>query len=214
MPGRHSFFLTLLACIAGVALLASCGGGDGDSPGAPAAVGDLRQSIHDHAEFLIFVRGERLDFSDPKFVSTAEKELSPNVHIHEPRYTVVHIHRESTTWDELLLSLGFELTDVTYGVDVSDTCLVMPEGEELCNTETETFKFVANGIRVDGIASETISGLTRLLISYGSESSEEVQAQYEQVTDESCIPSGLCTDRGDGSGEHGEPCARADGVCN
>ena len=56
-----------------------------------------------HARALL---GQRFDFSDPAFVSTEDHTLSPNVHVHKPRFTVVHVHREGTTWDEFLRSLG------------------------------------------------------------------------------------------------------------
>ena len=175
---------------------------------------ELRQKIHEHADFALFIRGKQFDFGKPEFISGEGKEKSENVHIHDPRHTVVHVHREQTTWDEFFRSLGFELTDPTIGVLPEKTCLLMPSKEKLCTTTTETFKFYMNGVRVDGVADLDIAGLSRMLISYGSESEEEVLRQVAQVTDQACIPAGVCHVRGDGSGEHGEPCAKASGQCN
>lgn len=127
---------------------------------------------------------------------------------------MLHIHREATTWDEFFLSLGFELKDVTMFAEPGKESLELPTGEVLHSNGTETLKFIVNGVRVDGIAGLNISGLTRALISYGSESDEELWAQYLTVSDEACIPSGVCIERGDGSGEHGEPCSNAGGQCN
>jgi hypothetical protein len=72
-----------------------------------------------------------------------------------------------------------------------------------------------NGVPVDGIAQVNIAGLSRLLISYGPESLAEVlRTQWPQVTDQACIPAGLCLDRGSGAGEHGEPCSVQGDQCN
>jgi hypothetical protein len=99
-------------------------------------------------------------------------------------------------------------------VEPGQESLKLPSGEVLRSNGTETLKFIVNGVRVDGIAGQNIGGLTRTLISYGDETGEELMAQYLTVTDEACIPSGVCIERGDGSGEHGEPCSTAGGQCN
>ncbi len=181
-------------------------------PGTPGC--ELRQVIHEHADFALIIRGQQFDFGQPQFISNENNEKSPNAHVHDPRHTVVHVHREQTTWDEFFRSLGFKLTDPTFGIPVEKTCLEMPSGEKLCNTATETFKFVMNGTLVDGVADLDIAGLSRLLISYGSESEARVMQQFSGVSDEACIPAGVCQARGTGAGEHGEPCAKASGQCN
>jgi hypothetical protein len=199
-------------------VMSSCGGESAPAelpcpPGTPGC--ELRQQIHEHADFALFIRGHQFDFGRPEFISVEGHEKSENVHIHDPRHTVVHVHREQTTWDEFLRSLGFELTDPTVGTPTEKACLKLPAGERLCTTATESFKFVMNGVRIDGIADLDIAGLSRLLISYGSESEADVfQNQWPRVSDEACIPAGVCQARGSGAGEHGEPCAKASGQCN
>lgn len=180
------------------------------APGTPGC--ELRQPIHEHADFAIFIRGQRLDFSNDRFISTEDKELSENVHIHNPRHTLVHIHRESTTWDEFFRSLGFELNDPSLlAVTPESSYLKMPDGTLYSASATETFKFYVNGVKVDGIASYNISDLDRVLVSFGDETEEEVLAQLDEVSDESCIPSGRCVERGD---PDEEPCSVTSGVCN
>jgi hypothetical protein len=175
----------------------------------------LRQPIHEHADFAVFIRGQRFDFGQEQFISDADEELSPNVHIHDPRHTVVHVHREGTTWDEFLRSVGFELTDATNLGSIETTAMKLPSGEVLRNTSDERFTFIVNGVKVDGIAGSNIHGLERVLISYGSEPEEQVWAQFGQVTNEACIPAGVCIERGNGNGEHGEPepCTGKDAQC-
>ncbi len=152
-------------------------------PGTPGC--ELRQSVHWHADVALYINGERYDFNQERFFSTTDKELSENVHLHEP-FLVVHVHREGTTWREFFHSLGFELTD---------QCLTTPEGDQYCTSEAERLSFIVNGVRVDGLAFQDITDIDRALISFGDESDEELRQQYAQVNDEACILSGLCVER-------------------
>ncbi|MGE5596527.1 MAG: hypothetical protein ACM3S1_10900, partial [Hyphomicrobiales bacterium] len=126
--------------VMGAGIGAAFAGDGADDPLLPAGphmmAGDpygLRQPIHEHADFALYIRGERFDFGQPQFVSTNNRELSPNVHIHDPRHNVVHVHREGTTWDEFFLSLGFELSDVTNLGERGHEWLKLPSGEVLRN---------------------------------------------------------------------------------
>ena len=180
----------LSAAIVALAVLLLLNGGEAApatvvcEPGTPGC--ELRQPVHWHADFALYIHGERYDFSQERFLSDEEDELSENVHIHEPFHDVVHVHREGTTWREFFGSLGFELTD---------ECLTLPEGDQYCNSETERLSFILNGVRVDALAFQDITDIDRALISFGGESEEELLGQFAEVTDEACILSGLCVDR-------------------
>ena len=180
--------------------------GEEGSANAPVftADGGLRQETHDHADFAVYVRGQRLDFNRPEFLSTEGKDLSKNVHIHAPRTNVVHIHREQTTWDEFLTSLGM-------GVD--DTCLTLSGGEKLCNAGTETLKFFVNGVRIDSLMFQDLGDLDRVLISFGAEDDATVRKQIDSVTDEACIPGEQCNARIDPNNKDQEPCTRTGTTC-
>lgn len=165
------------------------------------AIEELRQPVHWHADFTLYIRGQKFDFNQPQFVTKEGEEKNPWVHIHEPRFNVVHVHREQTTWDEFMRSLGFKLTD---------TSITLPGGETLTNTNSEQLKFYVNGVRIDKLMFQDILDLNQVLITYGSEGDEEVLAtQWPEVTDEACIPSGLCRSRGEPGDE---PCG-AGSVC-
>ncbi len=162
-------------------------GADGCEPGTPGC--ELRQSVHWHADFALYIHGERYNFNQERFFSEEDDELSANVHLHKPWHEVVHVHREGTTWREFLGSLGFELTD---------SCLTLPEGERFCDSETERLSFILNGVRVDAMAFQDITNIDRALISFGpvcEDDCEELRRQYDEVTDEACILSRLCEER-------------------
>ncbi len=192
----------LAAAVVALAVLLAVNGGESApvtvvcEPGTPGC--ELRQSVHWHADFALYIRGERYDFNQPRFISDEADELSGNVHIHNPRHHVVHVHREGTTWREFFDSLGFELTD---------QCLTTPDGERLCASDTERLSFVLNGVRLDSLAFVDITDIDRALISFGSETEGELLEQYAQVTDEACIVSLLCAERAPEGGIEEEPCA-------
>lgn len=180
--------------------------GPSDTSSQPllAPDGTLRQPVHWHADFAVVVNGEQFDFNRPGFISKEGEEKNPWVHIHEPRPTVVHVHREQTTWDEFLGSLGFRLTD---------TKLTLPDGRVFTTGEGGTLKFFVNGVKVDILAFEYISDLSQVLISFGPETEEQVRAsQVPLVTDQACIPSELCLDRMPAEPEK-EPCSRSGDSC-
>jgi hypothetical protein len=183
--------------------------GDDDPEDAAATPG--RVPTHEHADFALFVRGQRFDFDKPEFTTSEdETPVSDNVHIHEPRINVVHAHTTLTTWDEFWSSIGFALSDPSFpGVAGDNVCMTFPDGTKLCNTDTETWKFVANGVEVDGLANVTISDLSRVLFSYGPKDEDVFATQWPDVSDEACIPSGLCLERG---APEDEPCG-GQGVC-
>ena len=55
--------------------------------------------------------------------------------------------------------------------------------------------FILNGVKVDAVAFQDITNIDRLLISFGSESDEELMQRWAEVKDEACILSRLCEER-------------------
>jgi hypothetical protein len=190
---------------------AACSGNDDDGgngvdcqPGDPGCT--LRQVVHWHADIALYIDGESFDFGDPAFLSTEDRELNENVHVHDPRHSVVHVHREQSTWDEFFRSLGMKVTDF---------CITMPDGTELCEEDGgDQLTFVVNGVLVDSIRELDISDLQRTLIWFGREAPDEVVAQWaSRVSDEACIPSGNCLARAPEDPEL-EPCSVFNETCN
>jgi hypothetical protein len=173
--------------------------------GEPGCV--LRQKVHWHADFAVFIRGQRFDFNGSYISHAPDRELSDNVHIHDPRHTVVHVHREQTTWDEFFKSLGWEL---------SDTCLKTRD-KQYCTGNGETLTFWANGVKIDSLMFENIGDLDRVMINFGSEPDAQLLARFNDtdkgVTDQACIPSELCKSRIP-PGEPKEECTVSSTECN
>ncbi len=174
-----------------------------------------RPAVHEHADFALFINGQQFDFGQPQFVSHEGAELSSDAHIHDPRHTVIHIHRAGTSWGVFLGELGFKLQDKTLiGTTDDKVCLTMPDGKNHCNDGTNTWKFFMNGVLVDGLMLQYMHDLDRALFSYGPETVEQVRTtQLPQVTDQACIVSEICTDRINPN-EPPEECSKSSKTCS
>lgn len=204
--------LVIVIAVLGVLLALNLGDETNAASQASTTSDTGRREIHVHADFALFIRGQQFDFGQKQFISVEGAELSENVHIHDPRHTVVHVHREGVTWDEFFTSLGFKLNDASFTVISPDkACMTLPGGEKLCQGATETFKFYVNGVKVDGVSNTGIYDLDRVLISFGPESVADVEAkQLPKVSNEACIPSERCGDRIP-KDQSPEPCSASTG---
>jgi hypothetical protein len=193
-----------------IALILNLDDADGAS-GPNTSAG--RTPTHMHANFAVFINGQQVDFS-PYMIGEDDTPKSDNVHLHVPRPDVVHVHTTLTTWDVFFTSIGFQLTDPSFaGITLDRTCLVMPDKTKLCSQQGgNTWKFIANGVPVDGLADVNIGDLDRMLFSYGPETVEQVmETQFPKVNNTACIVSELCLDRVVPN-EPPEPC-KGEGQC-
>lgn len=137
---------------------------------------------HYHANWAVFIDGERLDLSADRYmeglgscVAPGRVEPTQRVHMHENVDEVVHVHDEGVTWGHFLRNLGFGL---------GDDYLVTDDGRRLFEEEGRTLNFVVNGFLTDRIDNRVIDSGDRVLISYGPEGPDEVlETQFPEVAD-------------------------------
>ena len=177
-------------------------GSGSTSSGASAASNsspfkDGRQSTHQHADFLVIIRGKQIDYGQKQFIAELGNEASDAAHVHLPHTTVVHVHKTSTTWDEFFRSVQTELLDASYPtVKLGAACMKLPGGDKVCDGNGESFKFIVNGVKVDGIANTEIHDMDRVLVSFGPETFQQVMdQQWPKVSDQACILSERCSER-------------------
>lgn len=136
--------------------------------------------VHYHANWAVFVDGERLDLTGDRYMedvmrcSADASHVAPEdrVHMHENDHDVVHVHAAGVTWGHLIANLGF---------NVGDDFLITDNGRYLSG-EAGSLKFILNGAEVPSIHNRQIGDQDRLLISFGPEPAEEVVAsQFSQV---------------------------------
>ena len=157
-----------------------------DSPTATPEIGVVG-GIHYHADFAMYINGEKYNFSQEKYMSTDNKSLSNFVHLHDMNGKVIHKHASGIT-------LGFFLE--TLGMKLNDTCLVLDDGTSYCNEGNKEWKMYVNGKHNDEFAEYDVQDEDKVLLSYGDQSEEEIKAQINSVTEEACIYSLTCPEKG------------------
>lgn len=135
-------------------------------------------STHEHSDFKVYLRGEELDFSLPKYQVRARY-----VHVEGGIGEIVHKHATGVTWAHFFESVGMA---------INSTCFVDDAGRAFCNNPAtnETLKFYVNGkLSNDVVESYEMRDLDRVLVSYGNETEEVLDAQLKSVTNRACIES-------------------------
>lgn len=154
---------------------------------------------HSHADFAVYFSGEKFDFAQQKYMSAvpvqdengetvlAERRDRQFLHLHDMNGDVVHRHKPGLTLGEFFSSLGFTMTD---------TCLTTDEDMTACNEGDEKWRMFVNGIEQPFSPSFEWNDLDTLLITYGS-SDAEIQEQLDQMSDDACLYSQTCPERGE-----------------
>lgn len=165
---------------------------------------------HFHANFAVFINGERLDLSGEKYMedittcqaSTDVVLARERTHMHERIGDVVHVHDLGVTWGHFFTNIGFAL---------GDDFLVTDEGEMIRSTPEAPMKWVLNGRQVQPMANELIVSLDRLLISIGPESVDEViETQFSQIASTAQVFNDYHQDAGGCSSQPVEPETRGE----
>ncbi len=140
------------------------------------------EAVHHHANWAMFVNGARVDLSGDVYMEdvavcyAAGGDVTPasRVHMHEGSQDVVHVHHGGTTWGHLLANLEF---------GSGKGYLATDSGDIYRNGEEGTLKFVLNGRGISAAHNEVIRSEDRLLISFGTESLDEIIAgQFSRVS--------------------------------
>ena len=141
--------------------------------GLRLAAAPLNRTTHYHANWAIYVDGERLDLSGDRYMeeigacsaSAAGIRPEDRVHMHENNQDVVHVHHDGATWGHLMANLDMAL---------GDEFLVAANGERFEAGDGRSLVFVLNGIPVPSVHNRVIASGDRLLVSWTSASPREV----------------------------------------
>jgi hypothetical protein len=149
---------------------------------------------HTHADFAIWTNGEQVDFADEKYMSGYEDDhehehghLHDYYHLHDGIGHVIHRHKPGLHLDEFFSSLG-----ITLGPE----CVTMSLGAEYCNTAEKRWMMAVNGEIRPLDLSYVFEDTDTILLTYGS-NAEQIQQQIEKLTDDACLYSRTCPERGD-----------------
>lgn len=134
--------------------------------------------IHYHANFALFINGQRDDFNSSTFFEETQAcsadEVGPKsrVHMHEQISHVVHVHDEGATWGHLFANLGYGLSSKSIQTD---------KGVYVDGQNDNELSFVLNGQPLGNASNEVIRSGDVLLINYGRDSKETLSQRSDEI---------------------------------
>jgi len=142
--------------------------------------------FHEHFDLGVYVDGQWWDFSQEQYQSSTYDYLHEAIHLHDGNGTVVHLHQEGVSLQAFFETLGFELTA---------ECLAS-EDQVWCEDEAHDLQVLVNGQATNHSQSIPLHDLDRILVWYGTLDHPQPIGLMNQVTDEACIYSETCPERG------------------
>jgi len=142
------------------------------APGGPENAGAMN-SAHTHTSILVKIFGDTFEFDGPAF-----QIKSPWIHFEGRDGTTIHKHATGVT-------LGYLLDSLSIGLD--DKCYVFPDGKSFCTNEEFTLKLFINGEQVSDIRDHDSMEGDRVLIVFGAETPEEIEAYLLQLENQELI---------------------------
>jgi len=136
------------------------------APGSPPGAGPLGGE-HDHASIMVKVFGDQFDFGSPAY-----QIKSSWIHFEGQSSSTLHRHASGVT-------LGYLFG--TLGLDVDDECFIFADGREFCTNDDYSLKFYVNHEQVPEILTNVVQEGDRILISYGNESTQEIDTQLAEL---------------------------------
>ena len=140
------------------------------------------EGVHYHANFALFINGQRQEFKEDRYYSeeeacTAETEVTPaeRAHMHDQINNVVHVEDQAVTWGQFFTNLGWTLGPDM--IEAPDTTIYSASGSRRLHVMLNGQDYTGLG----SIANFVIKDLDRLLVSYGDEDKNSLGAQYAAV---------------------------------
>ena len=139
---------------------------DSNVPGAPPGAGKLGDA-HEHASLLVRIFGDKFDFAVPSY-----QIKNSWIHFEDSDGTTIHRHSTGVT-------LGYLFDSINIGID--NQCFVFPDGRQFCTNEDYSLKYYINHQPVSDIREYIFEDGDRILISFGSETPEQVEEQLLEL---------------------------------
>lgn len=145
----------------------------------------LGARVHEHADFAVYLNGQKFDFTPAKYQSSETNPLDPDAHLHDGNGEITHKHRKGIT-------LGYFFK--TIGMKFDSQCFVTDDGKQYCNTADKKLSMYVNGKENTAFGNYEFTDLDKILITYGDQTA--VANQITSVSDDACLYSEKCPERG------------------
>lgn len=134
-------------------------------------------NTHYHANIRVVIDGQQETFDGITYYeevtscSAGESNPKARVHLHQPDNDVIHVHGEGATWGNLFENMGLVLGD----------SVVQTSSGIFTDNESGDLIFMLNGQRTRTIANSVIGDTDKLLVYFGNDSAESVQAEFDKI---------------------------------
>ena len=139
---------------------------DSSAPGAPPGAGKLGDE-HEHASLLVRIFGDKFDFDSPAY-----QIKNSWIHFEDSDGTTIHRHSSGVTLDYLFANIG---------IGIDNECYKFPDGRQFCTNEDYSLKYFINHEPVKDINDYVLEDDDRILITYGSETPEQIEEQLMEL---------------------------------
>ena len=139
---------------------------DANAPGAPPNAGRLGDE-HEHASLLVRIFGDKFDFGSPAY-----QIKNSWIHFEDSDGTTIHRHASGVT-------LGYLFANINIGID--NECYIFPDGRQFCTNEDYSLKYYINHKNVKDINDYVLKEGDRILLTYGSETPEQIEEQLMEL---------------------------------
>lgn len=136
-------------------------------------------SVHYHANFALYVNGQRDEFKSFTFYEEVQQcaaddanNVKAKAHLHDQKSDLVHVHAEGVTWGQFFANLGYGL---------SNRALTTDAGVFVNDQDGNHLSFILNGQPVANIANEVIKSEDTLLVNYGKDDNETIQTRADAI---------------------------------
>jgi len=142
-------------------------------------------NMHTHADYSMVIEGVKIDFKDDRYQSKKSTALVPDIHLHDNKGNIIHRHTEGVTIGSMIDSLGFKYTT---------DCLTTDLGSAYCAVGEKSVQLYVNS-KLEPVGPDYVTqDLDKILIFFGRPA--DAEKYFNQVTDDACIYSGSCPERG------------------
>lgn len=181
------------------------------------------QEVHLHTDFAVYVDGVKWNFAQEKYMTEEKNERSKAVHLHDMDGSVIHVHAANVTFGLFLESLGMKLETRNnangIGQEVCFTddegketcyprfgCYTLEEGQAICVDPmiiAQSWRLFVNGeqlsedVKMEDYVMKDLDQILLTNISFDG----DLESQLASVTDNACIQSEKCPERGKPSDE-------------
>lgn len=166
---------------------------------------NVHTDFHQHVDLRVVIEGQQLDLAKDEYQSSTYVYKDEHIHLHDNNGGVVHLHEPGVTLGDFLQTLDMELTDECFTMYEAAAENESKTGEQErqvieahCKQagDGKSLVVMVNGDQqLDG-AGYKLQDLDKILVYFGVSDQKMIADQMGLVSDDACMYSETCPERG------------------